>query len=245
VIIKRQCMVLVTCALLLFSCSKAWGFIDYSEYILDGVSVKVVSVDMKDRRVKITPEVSFGLPFQMRSFSYFLCRRKPLAAINGTYFNMETSTPVGEITIDGRKVNSSSIGTVFALTNDRKPLFFCARKHAAVNRKDFAMTLGAGPRLIAGGKISSGFRGEGFRDPAIFRPAVRSGLGVTLRGKLLMVVSLTAVDLTRWAQTLRILGCTDAINLDGGSSSALFYRGVMLVTPARDISNIIAVYEAE
>jgi uncharacterized protein YigE (DUF2233 family) len=242
---KWQCMIVMTLALLLFSLSPCLASTDYSEYILDGVSVKVITVDLKDPHVKITPEVSFGLPFQPRSFSYFLCRRKPLAAINGTYFNMETSTPVGEITIEGRKVNSSGIGTVFALTHDRRALFFKARAPGRINRKDFAMTIGAGPRLLSAGKIPSSFQGEGFRDPAIFRAAVRSGLGVTSRGKLLMAVSLTAVDLTRWARTLRILGCIDAINLDGGSSTALFYRGVMLVTPAREISNILAVYEVE
>lgn len=216
--------------------------IDLLEDTIDGVNVKVISIDLTDRRVCITPEVKLGLPFDTESLQSFLCRKRPVAAINGTYFNMETSTPVGEITIAGKKVNSSGIGTVFALTTDRKACFFDAKRQAKVNRKCFEMTLGAGPRLLEKGKICHSFSAEGFRDKNILRPASRSAIAISFRKHLYLAVSFSAIDLDRWARTLWNLGCSDAMNLDGGSSVAMSYRGVVLASPARPLSNFIAVY---
>ncbi len=216
--------------------------IELIEEIVDGVNLKAVSIDLTDKRVIITPEVKLGLPFDTESLQCFLCRKRPVAAINGTYFNMETSTPVGEITIAGKKVNSSSIGTVFVLTREREAFFFDAKKQARINRKCFEMTLGAGPRLLEKGKICHSFSAEGFKDKNILRPSLRSALAVSSRKRLYMAVSFSAIDLDRWARTLWYLGCSDAINLDGGSSVALSYRGVVLASPARALSNFIAVY---
>ena len=36
---------------------------------------------------------------------------------------------------------------------------------------------------------------------------------------------------------MKALGCRDAMNLDGGASSGLFFRGAYLTRPGRDISN--------
>lgn len=216
--------------------------IEYSEYVIDGVSVKVVSVNLCDRNVKVTPVVSYGLPFKEEDFYSFICREKFIAAINGTYFNMETHTPVGEVTIGGIKLHSSGIGTVLAITRDNKAFFFDSKKHRKIDRSKIDMTLGGGPRLLMNGKLCRDYRSEGFKDSHIFQPAVRSGVGITPSGRLNMVVSMTAVTLERWGQTLRYLDCSDAMNLDGGGSTALFYRGVVFVNPIRKLSNILAVY---
>jgi len=239
---KPTCAGPILLLLLILISNPAEASIDLIEESVDGVNIKAVSIDLTDRRVSITPEVKLGLPFDTESLQCFLCRKRPVAAINGTYFNMETSTPVGEITIAGRKVNSSAIGTVFVLTTDREAFFFDAKKQARVNRKSFEMTLGAGPRLLEQGRVCHSFSAEGFRDRNILRPAPRSAIAISGRKRLYLAVSFSAVDLDRWARTLWYLGCTDAMNLDGGSSVALSYRGVILASPARALSNYIAVY---
>lgn len=232
---------------LIFLCSplRADSSVVYEDDYVDGVSVGVITINLADTRVKVTPVVSYGLPFCEEHFYSFICRARPIAAINGTYFNMETNTPVGEITIDGRQVNSSAIGTVLAITTDNRAFFFDAKKRKSISRKKIAMTIGAGPRLLRDGRLSRDFRHEGFKDPHIFQEAVRSGVGINAQGKLLFAVSRNAVTLERWGQTFLNLGCSDAMNLDGGGSTALFYRGVFLVNPTRKLSNILAVYYGE
>jgi exopolysaccharide biosynthesis protein len=216
--------------------------IDYQEYEINGVNVKAVIADLSDRHVKVRPVVAYGLPFSEQDFTYFLMRARPVAAINGTYFNMETCTPVGEISIDGKLIHYSRIGTVMAITKENRITFFPGRNFSTVKRKDFFTTLGGGPRLLKNGMSCAPFRGEGFRDPAIFGSAVRSAAGATKKGKLVLAVALSSVTLSQWASTLRALGVTDAINLDGGTSSGLSYRGIVFVAPGRKLSNILAVY---
>jgi len=221
---------------------QAYEPVDYGEYIVGGIGVRAIIADLTDRRVKVTPVVAYGLPFSEQDFSYFLMRAKPLAAINGTYFNMETCSPVGEITIDGKLIHNSRIGTVLAITKENRVTFFPGREFRTVKRKNFVTTLGGGPRLLKQGKICTPFTGEGFRDPHIFGSACRAGAGVTKKGKLLLALSTSSVTLSQWASALRSLGVTDAINLDGGTSTGLSYRGVIFVSPGRKLSNILAVY---
>jgi uncharacterized protein YigE (DUF2233 family) len=78
---------------------------------------------------------------------------------------------------------------------------------------DFAIQ--SGPRLLIKGAIPS------------LKPGVadRSALGITKDGKVIILVSTNAAMTTHeLAQLLKKppLSCTDAINLDGGSSSQLY-----------------------
>ena len=55
------------------------------------------------------------------------------------------------------------------------------------------------------------------------------------------------VDLPELANIMQELGCEDAINLDGGGSSALVVNGMLLNRPAgktveREVMSAIAVY---
>ena len=43
---------------------------------------------------------------------------------------------------------------------------------------------------------------------------------------------------------MRSLGCRDAIALDGGSSSAMFYRGRFAARPHRSLTNLLVVYDS-
>ncbi|MDQ7824059.1 MAG: phosphodiester glycosidase family protein [Candidatus Eremiobacteraeota bacterium] len=242
--LKPGLLLCVAALLVALLSGAARGAVSFDEYVIDGVWVKAVTVDLGDSTIKVSPQVCYGLPFSEEPFDSIIYRTRPLAAVNGTYFNMETSTPVGEITIDGVKLNSSATGTVLAVTRKRRAFFFSARNHRKIKRSDLEFTLGGGPRLLVKGKIPSSFGGEGFRDKHIFGSAVRTAVGLdNASARLTMAVSLTSVTLGRWAATLRSLGVSDAINLDGGGSTALFYRGVFHVKPTRPLSNILVVYD--
>jgi exopolysaccharide biosynthesis protein len=39
------------------------------------------------------------------------------------------------------------------------------------------------------------------------------------------------------------LGCTDAVNLDGGASAAMYYNGSILRTPGRELTSILLIVE--
>ncbi|UJF32598.1 phosphodiester glycosidase family protein [Paenibacillus hexagrammi] len=101
--------------------------------------------------------------------------------------------------------------------------------------------VGAGPRLLSDGNIDIDYTRDGFTDPKITTQAnARSFIGVDASGQLLMgtVSSATISDM---AHVLQQLGITDAMNLDGGASSALYARGTIITSPGRELSNALVV----
>ena len=75
-----------------------------------------------------------------------------------------------------------------------------------------------GPRLVVGGKVTK------------LKPqwARRTGVGVDRQGRVVIAVSNGDLSLDEWARLWASpsgLGCTDALNMDGGPSTQLAVRG--------------------
>ena len=82
---------------------------------------------------------------------------------------------------------------------------------------------------------------EGFSDPKILqRAGARSAVGYTADGKLYLI-TVTAARVSELGAILKALGCEEGMNLDGGASSGLWYRGKYLTNPGRAISNALVI----
>jgi hypothetical protein len=97
--------------------------------------------------------------------------------------------------------------------------------------------IGGAPRLVReGGSVAPACRSR------FCRRHPRTGVGVTSEGTVLLVVvdgrSRRSVGMTlrRFARTMRDLGAVDAMNLDGGGSSAMWIRGRGVVNRPSDDS---------
>ena len=86
---------------------------------------------------------------------------------------------------------------------------------------------------------------EGFRDPALFRPRPRTAMGVTADGRLRMVVVTQPVSLWTLARIMQDLDCVHALNLDGGSSSAMTVGGQTMVAPRRRLTNMVGIFTVQ
>jgi exopolysaccharide biosynthesis protein len=101
--------------------------------------------------------------------------------------------------------------------------------------------LGCGPLLVRNGSVAVDAPAEGFKDPKVLTNAGdRSAVGVTPDARLLLVTCRSAT-IKQLAAVMAALGCLDAMNLDGGASSGLWFRGKYLTAPGRDISNALLV----
>lgn len=110
---------------------------------------------------------------------------------------------------------------------------------------DFArypQILGAGPVLVKNGLFVLDGKAEGFSDAFIRQTAVRSAIGTTAAGKAIVAtihnrVGGSGSTLAETAKIMQLLGCVDALNLDGGSSTSLYLGGQLVdrlpVTAAR------------
>jgi exopolysaccharide biosynthesis protein len=113
--------------------------------------------------------------------------------------------------------------------------------------------LGGGPILMRDGQVFIPINEEVFFGTSIPEVHPRTAAGVTPGGDLILLLVdgrqliSRGVDLPELAHIMKQLGCEDAINLDGGGSSALVVNGVLLNRPAgktveREVMSAIAVY---
>ncbi|PSM50672.1 hypothetical protein C7Y66_02800 [Chroococcidiopsis sp. CCALA 051] len=132
----------------------------------------------------------------------------------------------------GSTANLLPIGTLLRLTDGTVPSEFAQYPHA----------IGAGPLLVQNRQIVLNAKAEGFSDAFSRQTAVRSAIGVTATGNLLIAtvhnrVGGTGSTLWETAKLLQQMGSIDALNLDGGSSTSLYLGGQLVnrspVTAAR------------
>jgi hypothetical protein len=110
--------------------------------------------------------------------------------------------------------------------------------------------IGGGPRLLTDGVYVGG---EGFQPPFVGRRHPRTAIGRLADGRIILVVvggrqpyHSLGMTLPELAFTLRRLGVTDALNLDGGGSSTLVVRGTVVNLPSdelgeRTVSDVVLV----
>lgn len=97
---------------------------------------------------------------------------------------------------------------------------------------------GAGPALMINGKINIDYEKEGFFEKKITEySSARSAIGYTKDNQLIMITTVATID--ELAHIMKTLGCIEAMNLDGGASSGLYFNGQYIKEPGREISNII------
>lgn len=98
--------------------------------------------------------------------------------------------------------------------------------------------VGAGPRLVENGAVRVTAGEEQFPGDIRYGRAPRSAVGVTRSGKIVFALvdgrqtHSHGLTLTEFAELLVKFGVRDAINLDGGGSSALYVNGGVVNSPS-------------
>ncbi|WP_018975407.1 phosphodiester glycosidase family protein [Saccharibacillus kuerlensis] len=112
-------------------------------------------------------------------------------------------------------------------------------KEKTIPWNEVVTSVGAGPRLVKDGKVSLDAKGEGFNDPKILTASgARSGIAIMPDGSVLLA-TVNGATMKQWAQVMQKLGAKQAMNLDGGASSALYANGRMLTGAGRLLSNTL------
>lgn len=230
--------------MLLLAPGGAWGkSVSYERSFIDGVVYHVVRIDLKDPSVKVSPLLTARYPGGGEPGWAMVRRYWPVAAVTGTEFCTVSLRPIGDLVIDGCLRHFGGMGKALALTPDNEAAFISVPYGRRLDWAGFESVLAAGPTLVHQGKVSVNARGEGFTDPHILGEAARTAVGLTRSRKLLFVATTKAISLGTLARAMVRMGCVEAINLDGGSSTALYYRGEWRVSPGRRLVNLLAVFE--
>ncbi len=233
---------ILCCACVFASCPRAAHVAHHARRV-NGFGCHVVQVNLGRPDVKVTPVVSLRFPGGAEPMSEMCAREQPVAAVTGTFFCKTTLMPVGDIVIDGRLLHRGARGSAIAITSDNRVVFERLPFGLSQDWSPFESVLACGPTLLERGKVALAPRHEHFGDPHVLGTASRTAVGLTPRNKLLMVATREQMSLWDLAKVMRALGCIAAINLDGGASTGMYYRGSAVVKPGRPLVNMLAVYE--
>jgi hypothetical protein len=207
-----------------------------------GFPVKYVAVNMNDPDVVVTTAVAPRFPRGLESWSGMINRLHPDAAINGTYYCQRTYMPVGDVAVGGNLLFKGVVGTGLCITGDNKVSMLPGPRQGKPDWSGFRTVLCAGPRLLTDGQVTVNARAEGFRDPRVLGSAPRSAVALRPNGVLLLLTIEKNISLQNLAYVCKHLGATDAMTLDGGSSSGLYADGRIITKPARGVSTALVVY---
>jgi Phosphodiester glycosidase len=111
--------------------------------------------------------------------------------------------------------------------------------------------IGGGPRLLKSGQIYISRNSERFKNDIAKSRAARTAVGINKEGTLVFVTvdkcppsaksgKSAGATLEELAQIMKDLGCVDAMNLDGGSSSAMVLNGNLINTPSNGIERSVS-----
>ncbi|HEY9857559.1 MAG TPA: phosphodiester glycosidase family protein [Stenomitos sp.] len=216
------------------------------------VPLVVVAADLRDGQTLVSLRFAHGGVPQHRcheSFADFARHAHAAAVVNGTFFSVSTYDTLGNTVIAGRLVQHrdwDTRGTALTIARDGRARIRTLRTEGLPDYHRAWLSFAAGPRLVKEGKVWLRPWFEGFRDPALFGRHPRTALGLTRDGRRMLLVSFpTAISLQEEAEAMRQLGVHDALNLDGGPSVGMAYRGKLVATPLWGITNALVLYDRQ
>jgi len=153
-------------------------------------------------------------------------------------FSDSLLNPLGVVVIDGKVITDRVLHRpprpVFVIyKNGTADILQSVERASDLDLSQVKYAVGAGPFLSVQGLKEGGFQ------PDILRGRrLRSAVGITNSGDIRLVVT-DLMSLTELMNLMTLLNCVKAMNLDGGSSSSMFWKGRMVRGGVRTISTAI------
>lgn len=129
---------------------------------------------------------------------------------------------------------------------DKVTLRFDINSDVCLDWTRVEQAVGGGPWLVKKGTESVDWSEEGFKESFSTATHPRTAVGVTADNKLLIVTVdgrqaiSGGISLPNLAALMKRLGAVNAINLDGGGSTTLSVRGMVLNSPSEGIERPVA-----
>lgn len=184
------------------------------------------------------------------AFDSFVRKSHASVVMNGTFFSKDEQKRVmGNMVSGGRFLKYSpweNYGTTFGLTRQNRPVMMTARAGEVPDWSEHWFSLTCGPRLLKNGEVWIYPEKEGFADSHVLGVGPRCALGFDQTGdKLILCTFMNGLSLSEEARLMKELGCSEAMNLDGGASRSLAHNGSIVVPAGRPLTNVLLVYDAK
>lgn len=170
---------------------------------------------------------------------------QPLAAITGTFFDPRSQRPVADVLIDGALVAKGSRGTALGVNYFGEVKIFDKPFKSAVDWSDYRYGIRGAVRVVSNGSVQPNPKAQKFKDSRIWGKASRTGVGLTKNGKLVLVATVNQVTLRELGYAMKKLGVKEGLSFDGGGSTALYYKGSLVIPPKRKLNNLFTLRPSE
>ena len=213
--------------------------VEYSTVKWNKFTFHSVSVDLTSETV--SPAVIHSP--RLESIWDLVREEVPVVAITGTFFHTSSAYPVGDIVVEGRQTAEGHRGSVLAVDWFGEVKIFDSPFQSAIDWTNYRFALRGTVRLIRDGAVAPDPKAQKFRDPRVGDRARHSDHRHSGDGRLVIFATQQGVTLSEIGKAMQTTGVTNAVNLDGGTSACLLYRGALKVHPGRKLSNLFVVYE--
>lgn len=230
--------------------------VQISRKTVAGVSFYQTIIDLTDPEIFITIGLANNAKIANNHvvtkgdepFKSLVDRQQAAIVTNGTFFGKDSQKAVlGNMIAGGKFVKYSrweNYGTTLGIKAGNELEMVTARTERKPDWTEHWFSLTCGPRLVKEGKVWLSPLSEGFKDSHVLGVGSRYAIGFPeSRKQLYLVTFLTSLSLQKEAEIMKAIGCVEAMNLDGGASVALAHKGKILVSPGRNLTNVIAIYD--
>jgi exopolysaccharide biosynthesis protein len=204
-----------------------------------GVPVHQVMVNLASKDLRVTVCIAKRGIGYGETFDAMTARLAPVAAITGGFYDTRTLKPIGDIVLDSKVIHDGCIGPVLLILKNGIAQIVSQAEYNKIPRSTIRVGVQTGPTLVKGGKILCTPAAEGFHH--IAQTAIRTAVGITDHNKLIMLATGVPTTLKKLAEVMLEVGCTSAVALDGGSSTALYADGEVKVRPIRVMTSILVI----
>ncbi len=170
-----------------------------------------------------------------------ISKTQPVAAITGTFFAYESQQPVADIVINGEQKATGYRGSILAIDWYGKVSIQDAITRKPFDYISYRYAMRGGVRVVDKGVVNPNPRAQGFTDPAIWGSAARTGVGITKSGKIILVATTNKVTLSTLGKAFKSQGAVDAVSLDGGGSTMLYFNGDLKISTSRGLCNLFLI----
>lgn len=222
--------------------------VNYIKKSANDITLYILEINISSE--KIIPVSASGMDYGSKfyadeSFGSMAKRAGAVGAINGCYFDKATLKPVGDVAVNGARLHNGGGWAYFGVKNDGSLEFGTDNPvQSRVDWSGFQWGITCLPMVIKNGAVlinsNEDLSAAGFHDSHVFMKMPRSALGETKDGKIVLVAS-GNTTFPAFAKALKEIGVVNAIGLDGGASTALYWNGKTILSPGRKLTTILAV----
>ena len=213
--------------------------IAYDSFIRDKALYHVVKADLSSGLVNPRAVYHRGLTSSWQ----LVTRNNATVGITGTFFAPSSGYPVGDVLVDGDLKVRGYRGSAIGIDYFGNVKIFDTQFRKEFDWSEFRGGIRGAVRVVSNGKVNPNPKAQRFRDKRIWGKASRTAVGLDKNGKLLLVATKNPVTLSQLGKAMVSRGVVNAVSMDGGGSTCLYYRGKMVIGTSRGLSNMLVLQE--